>query len=193
MYYTSEYTNFCASEPPYTDTIYYKDGNKTIAVIHIDKDWNMTGDVLDPFDLPINISEPTWGPLDQVQCERMLMKDMPKPNRKDIMQEYNMGNAIDYAKLVYCTRLINMINSYWVAWSENDKAEDYHPRFNPDILRERDSYSIKLDPEPEDNEPPTPYIDIWDTSKFEPVNKQASDLDTFTISNEPFRSIYSKE
>lgn len=162
MYYESKYTDFTASEPPYTDKIYYKDGNKTVAIIHIDNNWNMWGEVLDPFDLIISPIKPIFRDLTQKECERMLMKDMPKPNRQDVLDKYNM-KVMDYATLVYSTRLINLINCYWVAWSENDRAEDYHPRFNEELMKEREKTMIKLDYEPEDDEPPAPYwVPDWE-------------------------------
>ena len=37
-------------------------------------------------------------------------------------QKYNM-KEIDYAKFMYYTRLINMLSNYWLAWSEDDKAD----------------------------------------------------------------------
>ena len=86
----------------------------------------------------------------------MLLKDVQKPNRKDVLREYNM-EKMDYAKFEYCTRLINLINNYWLVWSEADKAEDYHPRFNKELMKEREKYMLRLDPQLEDNEPPTPY------------------------------------
>ena len=156
MYYVSNYTDFTASEPPYTNKIFCKDGNRTVAIIHIDDNWNMWGEVIDPFNLWISPIKPIYTNLTQEQCERMLLKDVPKPNRKDVLREYNM-KEMDYAKFMYCTRLINLINNYWLAWSEDDKAEDYHPRFNEELMKEREKYMLRLDPEPEDDEPPTPY------------------------------------
>ena len=66
-------------------------------------------------------------------------------------------DKIDYAILMYKTRLITLIDTYWAAWSEDDKAEDYHPRFNKEIMKEREKSMLRLDPEPEDDEPPKPY------------------------------------
>lgn len=164
VYYKSKVTDFAASEPPYTDTVYCKDENKTVCIIHIDKNWNMYGEVIDPYDLFISPVKPIFGPLNQEQCERMLMKDAPKPNRVDVMRELDM-EFMDYAKLMYCTRLINLINNYWLAWSEDDKVEDYHPRFNKEIMKKREASMIKLDPEPEDLEPSTPYwVPDWSKS-----------------------------
>lgn len=190
MYYESKYTYFCASEPPYTDTIYYKDGNKTVTIIHVDKDWNMSGEVIDPFDQYVSPVEPIWGTLNQEQCERMLLKDMPSPNRTDVKKKYNM-DKIDYAMLMYCTRLISMINSYWVAWSENDKAEDYHPRYNEEILKERDSYNIEIDHEPEDDGPSTPYIDLNALSEEHELHYiPGKDEIQLEFSDEEFKSMY---
>lgn len=154
--YISELTQFQAFEAPYTDKVYYKNGNKTVCIIHIDKDWNMYGDVIDPFDIPIDSLKPKYLPLDQGQCERLIMRHMPPRSREDVKKKYNM-KEIDYAMLMYKTRLITLIDTYWAAWSEDDKAEDYHPRFNEEIMEERMSDCIKIDPEPEDLEPRAPY------------------------------------
>lgn len=129
MYYVSNYTDFTASEPPYTNKIFCKDGNRTVAIIHIDDNWNMWGEVIDPFNLWISPIKPIYTNLTQEQCEKMLLKDVPKPNRKDILREYNM-KEMDYAKFMYCTRLINLINNYWLAWSEDDEPPT--PYWKPD-------------------------------------------------------------
>lgn len=155
--YISKYTGFQAFERPYTDTFYYKRGNDTIVIIHVDNDWNMFGEVLDPFLLPISPIEPIYGLLTQQRCEELIMRTMPPPYRKDVLRKYNM-KKMDYAMLMYCTRLINLIDTHWMAWSENDKAEDYHPRFNKELMKEREKYMVKLDPEPEDILPSTPYF-----------------------------------
>lgn len=194
MYYISNYTNFCASEPPYTDTIYYKNGNETLAKIHVNKDWSMTGSAINPFELPIGLCTAEFGYLNQEQCERLIMQDMPKPNRKDIMKKYNM-KVLDYAMIMYKTRLINMINSYWVAWSEDDKVEDYHPRYNEKLRGELDSYLIQLDPESEDNEQLVPYIklDEQDDNLHSTPEDLRIDMSELIFSDEPFVGIYDKK
>ena len=129
VYYKSKFTDFAASEPPYTDTVYCKDENRTVCIIHIDENWNMYGEVIDPYDLFISPVKPIFGPLNQEQCERMLMKDAPKPNRVDVMRELDM-EFMDY-----------------------------------EIMKEREASMIKLDPEPEDLEPSTPYwVPDWSKS-----------------------------
>ncbi|MBO5389212.1 MAG: hypothetical protein J6A59_13995 [Lachnospiraceae bacterium] len=187
MYYESKYTNFTASEPPYTNIIYYKNGNKTVVKIHIDNNWNMWGEVLDPFDAVIFPLGPVYRNLTQAECERLLMKDMPKPNRIDVLKKYNM-KVMDYATILYSTRLINLISTTWAAWSEDDKVEDYHPRFNEEIMREREKTMLRLDPEPEDDEPPAPYwkpeLDELDGCLFDTVNTNSIDLSEYTFSGE---------
>lgn len=56
--YISDLTEFRAYESPYTDTMYVKDANKTVCIIHVDEDWNMVGEVIDPFDIPISPIKP---------------------------------------------------------------------------------------------------------------------------------------
>lgn len=150
--YISKYTDFQAFEPPYTDKIYYKEGNKTLCIIHIDNAWNMWGEVLDPFNIPIDVLRPKYDNLNQIQCEQLIMRHMPPRHRLDVKRKYNMEN-IDYAILMYKTRLITLIDNYWAAWSENDKAEDYHPKYNQSLMEQRFEGCIQLDPEPEDEIP----------------------------------------
>lgn len=160
MKYVSKYTKFTALECPYTNNIFYKKGNRTIAIVHIDSDWNMWGEVLDPFNLPISPIKPVFGQLNQIQCEEMLLYGTPPASRIDLIEKYNMRKQFDYAKFMYCTRLITMTNDYWLAWSDNDKAEDYHPWFNPHILAERTKHCLRIEPEDEDID--TPYHNIND-------------------------------
>lgn len=158
LYYKSKYTEFQTTEPPYTDKIYYKEGNKTLCIIHIDENWNMWGEVKDPFNIPIDILKPKYKDLTQAQCEELIMRHMPPLRRTDIKKKYNM-EIVDYAIIMYKTRLITCIDNYWAAWSEDDKAEEYHPKYNKDIMKARFEDSIKLDEDPEDKIM-TPYIKI---------------------------------
>ncbi len=164
--YVSEHTNFQAFELPYTDKIYFKDGNKTVAIIHIDKDWNMWGEAIDPFDIPIDIMNPKFDLLTQTECEQIIMRHMPPECRTDVKQKYNM-EKLDYAMIMYKTRLISLTDKYWAAWSEDDRVEDYHPLFNKEIMKEREKSMLRLDPEPEDDEPHTPYW--YERPKFKNV------------------------
>ena len=155
--YISEYTDFQAFEPPYTDKIYYKEGDKTLCIIHVDENWNMWGEVKDPYNIPIDILNPKFKPLNQKQCEELIMIHMPPRHRTDVKKRWGM-DKIDYAILMYKTRLITLIDSYWVAWSEDDKAEDYHPRYNEKLMEKRFEGAIQIDPEPEDLEESTPIL-----------------------------------
>ena len=60
-------------------------------------------------------------------------------------------------------------------------------------MRERDLCSIKLDPEPEDLEPSTPYLSFEEmkrlASRFEPIQK-SNILDGLKASDKPFKSMY---
>lgn len=179
MYYTSKLTKFTAGAPPLTDKIYYKDGNKTVAIIYVDNEWNMHGVPLDPYDLPISPLKPIYTELNQKQCELMLLKDTPPPNRKDIIDYYG-DKVIDYSKILYSTRLINLLTHYWVAWSEDDKAEDYHPLFNKDIMKRRMNSYIKLDWEPEDDEESQPYCE-FDFEKDNMFYREPIDLTDATF------------
>lgn len=74
------------------------------------------------------------------------MRHMPPLRRPDIRKRWNM-EIVDYAQLMYRTRLITCTDNYWAAWSEDDKAEDYHPNYNPEIMRERYSDVAFYDPD----------------------------------------------
>ena len=156
--YISDLTEFRAYEAPYTDTIYVKDGNKTVCIIHIDEEWNMTGEVIDPFNIPISPIKPIYGQLNQLQCERIIMRHMAPMCREKQLKEKYKFDKVDYAQIMYRTRLITLIDTYWVAWSESDRAEDYHPRYNEKLMEERFEDQIVIDKEEEDNEEPVPRI-----------------------------------
>lgn len=157
MTYISELTEFRAYEPPYTDKIYIKDGNKTVCIIHADENWSMYGDVVDPFNIPISPIKPIYTRLNQFQCERIIMRNMPPMIRvEQLKREYGF-DKVDYAIVMYRTRLITLIDTYWAAWSEEDKAEDYHPRFNAELMKQRFEGQIEIDPEEEDKYPMPPW------------------------------------
>lgn len=158
MQYISKLTDFRAYEPPYIDTMYFKDGDKTVCIIHADENWNMYGEVLDPFDLPISPIKPIFGQIDQLQCERLIMRNMaPLCRAEELKKKYGF-DKVDYAQIMYRTRTICLIDRYWMAWSPYDKVSDYHPLFNEELMKERFKDSIQLDPEEEDMEPFPPRI-----------------------------------
>ena len=144
MKYESKFTNFQTDMEVLTNTMYYKDINKTICIIHVNDDWSMNGKVLDPFDLPISPIKPIFTDLDQEMCEKIIMRTMPPPYRQDILKKYNF-KVMDYGLMLYKTRLINLLDTYWMAWSEDDKVEDYHPRFNEYIDKERSKNRLQFD------------------------------------------------
>lgn len=128
--YRSKYTEFIAYEPPYVEKIYYKHRNETVVALHIEKDWTMYGEVLQPFNLIV----PKFS-LDQVDCEKLILDKLPAW-REDVKQRSGL-DKYDSAMLMYKYRGIDMLNDYWFAWSENDKIEDYHPKFNKEIAELR--------------------------------------------------------
>lgn len=128
--YKSKYTEFTAYEEPYTDKFYFKYTNETVAIIYVDKDWNMYGDVLDPFQMPVKTFK-----LDQVDCEKLILIKLPTW-RADVKRRSGL-DKYDTAMLLYKSRGINLLNNYWFAWAESDKIEDYHPLFNAEIAEAR--------------------------------------------------------
>lgn len=114
-----------------------------------------------------------------IKGEHGLFKGYPPPNRKDIIDYYG-DKVIDYSKILYSTRLINLLTHYWVAWSEDDKAEDYHPLFNKDIMKRRMSSYIKLDWEPEDDKESQPYCE-FDFEKDNMFYREPIDLTDATF------------
>lgn len=133
--YISKVTDFMALDPPIPYEIYYKHGNKTVCIIHVGRDWSMWGEVIDPYDIPVALFTPKFEPLDQRMCEKLLLKHMPPSSRKDVLIRHNM-EQFDHPTLIYATRLITLLDDYWLAWDENERAEDIHPRFNDKLKQE---------------------------------------------------------
>lgn len=136
--YISTLTDFQAFEKPYIDRIYIMDMNNLVAEIYIDSDWKMCGTVIDPYSLPISPMKPVYGILKQDRCEQLIMYNMP-PRCRKFMSEELKNTEIDYAQLMYKTRGISLLNYYWFAWSKEERAEDFHPRLNEEIMSERSS------------------------------------------------------
>ena len=175
--YMSDKTFFQAKEPPLIDKFYFKDANKTLCIMHADKDWNMRGEVRDPFNIPLNMLEPKFSDLTQYQCEELLVHRMPPPTRKDVLNRLQL-DRMWYDQLMYRTRLIRFTDNYWLAWSEHDKIEDYHPRWNKEILKEHDKYILHLDPEPDDIETPLLCQNsrIEDSMNYRPMSNDIKKL-----------------
>lgn len=99
------------------------------------------------------------------------MRNMaPMCREKQLKDKYKF-DKVDYAQILYRTRMITLIDTYWMAWSEDDKAEDYHPLFNKSLMEQRFEGQIQIDPEEEDNVPFPPYAKITSGDMFETVNK----------------------
>jgi hypothetical protein len=130
--YKSPYTRFIAYEKPLVHRVYVKDENTTIAIIDIDDNWQMHGSVINPINKLIHPSLV----LDQESCERALMKNMPPENCPDVLEHYGL-DKYDCAEIMYRTRAINLLDKTWLAWSEDDKAEDYHPLCNEKLMKIR--------------------------------------------------------
>lgn len=150
-------TKFQTFIRPLTYKIYLKHGNETVAHIEMDDDWNMTCYPHDPFNIPYHFQSPAYDPMGQKMCELLVTDKMPPRCRNDIKKKYGTPE-VDYGVLLYCTRGINLLDNYWWAWSEDDKAEDYHPRYNEEIMKMQEEYMLHLDPEP--GEEKTPYINL---------------------------------
>ena len=144
--YKSQYTEFIAYESPYIDKIYYMHMNKIIAIIHVDSNWSMHGEVLHPFDMIVK----TFG-LNQIDCEKLILSKLPAW-REDVKRRSKL-DRYDSAMLLYKYRGIDMLNNYWFAWSQDDKIEDYHPKYNKEIAEARwgsdremeDYYTFEMD------------------------------------------------
>lgn len=135
--YVSTLTDFQAFERPYMGKFYLKDMNNIVAEIYVDKDWKMCGTIIDPYGIPISPIEPMYGILKQERCEQLIMYNMPPRHRKFWNEQEH--KEIDYAKMMYKTRGISLLNFYWFAWDKSERAEDFHPRLNERIMAERDS------------------------------------------------------
>jgi hypothetical protein len=149
--YKSKYTGFVAHNKPLVHTIYVKDENETTDIIYIDDNWNMAGSSL--------VLRPKgWGPditFGQADCERMLMKNVPSKNCPDVLEHYGL-KEYDTAEIIYRTRGINLLDKTWLAWSKEDKAEDYHPLCNPELMKIRMKDMIQIE-DPDIEMPPIGY------------------------------------
>lgn len=152
--YESKYTNFIAHNKPLTNTVYVKYGNHTVCRIYIEDDWTMHGEIDDFLMCPVGGGK--LNHLEQKDCELILLKNMPPASRTKTLRSHGL-ERYDSAELMYRTRGINLLDDFWLAWSEDDKAEDYHPLHNKKILEERTKDMIHF----VDDEPNPPWS--WDS------------------------------
>ena len=124
--YKNDDTGFITYIKPLTNKIYYKIKNETAAIIYIDDNWGMEVDVVNPFafNTPIFHLSSEW-------AERKMVALSPR-NMQRILDAFNV-ERYDTAEMMYKTRGISYVRDDWFAWSEDDKIEDYHPRFNPEL------------------------------------------------------------
>ena len=164
--YISKYTNFIAHDKPLTNVVYVKYGNHTVCRIYIKDNWEMLGEIDDFLMCPVGGGK--LNHLEQDDCELILLKNMPPASRKKTLKSYGL-DRYDSAEIMYRTRGINLLDDFWLAWSENDKAEDYHPLHNKKILEERTKDMIKFT----DDEPNPPWS--WDLESCIETRKAAED------------------
>lgn len=124
--YKNDGTGFITYIKPLTNKIYYKIKNETAAIIYINDNWGIEVDVVNPFafNTPIFHLSSDW-------AERKMVATSPR-NMQRILDVFNV-ERYDTAEMMYKTRGISYVRDDWFAWSEDDKIEDYHPRFNPDL------------------------------------------------------------
>lgn len=131
--YKSRFTDFIAYNEPLVDKIYYKWSNVTAAIILVDNNWKMRGIIKNENLVPSLIHRTE---LSQSECENCIMSHMPSPNRQDILIRLEL-KVYDSAEYIYRTRAISAFDLFWLAWSDDDKAEDYLPMRNYKIWKSR--------------------------------------------------------
>lgn len=122
-------SNFITHEKLRPDIIYIKAGNKVIGDIQIDSEWNMHGTIYHPglffSSYPVILTD--------AQCKYFLASRVAPP--RPLLLEQAGLSEYDTMSLIYRTRGISYLDDIWLAWAPDDRAEDYHPRFNKDIER----------------------------------------------------------
>ena len=121
--YKSEETGFITYRDVELSRIFVKNGNNTVGYIDIAKDWKMEGQITDIKNFPWFIYPLYWG---QAKCEETILMRVPPNRGEEILKSYAI-EKYDVMTLLFMTRGIQMMDRMWFAWSEDDKAEDYHP------------------------------------------------------------------
>lgn len=124
--YRNDKTGFITYMRPLTNKIYYKIKNETAAIIDIDDNWKMKAEVVNPFafNTPIFSLPEDW-------AEKKIVALSPR-NMDRILKTFKV-DRYDTAEMLYKTRGIEFVRDDWFAWTEDDKIEDYHPRYNPEM------------------------------------------------------------
>lgn len=126
MTYRSKNTDFTAHEKPYVNKIYFKYCNITVALLTVTENWGLEGEVIYPFKMPVKCFK-----LDQFDCEKLILDFIPAW-REDVKIRSGL-KEYDSAMLLYKYRGITRLNKWWFAWSEQDRIEDYHPEYTPEL------------------------------------------------------------
>lgn len=106
---------------------YFMEGNNLLATIYVSDGWKLMGEVNDVVNFPYRCLIPIGSDfnLDQDDCEYIIRKRI-RPNRG--YKDY------DEIKELGARRGANTLDNYWFAWSLQDRAEDWHPRFNKELM-----------------------------------------------------------
>jgi len=129
--YHNPKTGFITYRPVELNKIYVKNGNDTVAEINISDNWKMEGWVIDPAKFPWSLYPLYW---DQERCE-VILTGRVAPNRGPEFLKSMGLDKYDTMTLIYMNRGIQVTDDLWFAWSEDDRAEDYHPNFNPELRK----------------------------------------------------------
>ena len=128
MFDRNIYSNFITNSQIRPSIIYVKHRNSTCVEIDINEDWTMLGTSKSTKiqDMGYN------GIMSDAQCKHFLSTRVA-PNRGKFMLDELGLKEYDTMEILYRTRGIQPKDDWWLAWSEDDKAEDYHPNFNKEI------------------------------------------------------------
>ncbi len=129
MYY-NEKTGFITYRDVELNRIFVKNGTDTVGIINISDNWDMEGYKTKTSRFPWSSFPIYW---DQEACEKLIVMRVAPDRGKEFLQRLGI-DKYDTMTLAYMTRGIQLIDNMWLAWSEDDKAEDYHPKFNSELM-----------------------------------------------------------
>lgn len=127
--YSSKLTPFITWEEPVLSEIYIKNAQDIVAKINITGNWEMEGEVYDPW-----VFIPTKFTLTQKDCEEYIVSRIGC-DREDTLKRMNI-ERYDSILMLYHTRGIRPTDKIWFAWDKSDRFEDYHPKATPESWAE---------------------------------------------------------
>ena len=106
---------------------YFMEKDRLLATINVEPGWKLSGKIDDLCYFPYKdlIHPETGYTLEQDDCEKVIRRRIcPYRGQKDYDEILYLGSK----------RGANTTDFYWFAWSLDDKAKDWHPRFNKELM-----------------------------------------------------------